>query len=413
MHGTGCGIAAALVGLAGSGRRLAWVGAVMLGLVGGTPATAQPQAAPGGLDVKSDIVLLVDHESGTTLYEKNADKPFPAANLTKLMTVVIVFDMIKDGKLTLDTEFPISEHAWRTGGAPARGTTMFAPIHSRVTVADLLTGVIVQAANDGAIALAEGIAGSEPDFAALMRKRAEELGLTKSVFRNPAGLPDPDQKVTARDVMKLAQYLIDNHPDLYKTFSVAEFTFNKIRQQNRNPMLNAGIGADGLIVAGGRDQTPSLVVSTVQDGQRLIAVIAGAKTDKERNDEAKKALDWGYRNFETVTVYKAGEVIGAASVYGGAQSSVDVVAQRPVKMLLQRDSRAKLSGRVNYRGPVKAPVEAGQAIGKLVVYRNDQPIHETPVYARESVPVGSLMQRATDATWEYAWARIRRLLGLK
>lgn len=413
MHRTGSRIASTLAGIAATTGRLMALCVVVGALAGATPALAQSQPAPGGLDVKSDIVMLVDHESGTTLFEKNADKPFPAANLAKLMTVTVVFDLIKDGKLTLDTEFPISEHAWRTGGAPARGTTMFAPINSRVKVSDLLTGVIVQAANDGAIALAEGIAGTEPEFAVQMRRRAEELGLTRSVFRNPSGLPDPDQKVTARDAMRLAQYLIDTHPDLYKMFSISEFTFNKIRQQNRNPMLNAGIGADGLIVAGGRDQTPSIVATTVQDGQRLIVVVAGSKTDKDRNDEAKKALDWGYRNFEMVTVYKAGEVIGAASVYGGAQSSVEVVAPKPVKMLMQRNSRAKLSGRVNYRGPVKAPVEVGQAIGKLVVYRDEQAIHETPVFARESVPVGSIVQRATDASWEYVWARLRRLLGMK
>jgi D-alanyl-D-alanine carboxypeptidase (penicillin-binding protein 5/6) len=374
---------------------------------------AAPAAAQQTLDLKADTVLLADHESGTTLYEKNADKPFPPANLTKLMTLAVVFDLIKDGKLTLDTEFPISEHAWRTGGAPSRTTTMFAPINSRVKVADLLAGVIVQAANDGSIALAEGIAGTEAEFAILMRKKATELGLTRSTFHNPSGLPDPDQKVTARDLMRLAQYLVDTHPDLYKLFSQSEFTFNKIRQTNRNVLINAGIGVDGLAVAGGRDQTPAIVASAVQDGQRMIVVLAGAKTDKDRNDEAKRALEWGFRSFETVTVYNAGEVIGSASVYGGAQSSVDVVAQKPVKLLLQRNNRGKLSGRVNYRGPVKAPVEVGQAIGKLVVYRDDQPIHETPVFAREAVREGSIVQRAFDAAWEYAWTRIRRWIGLK
>jgi D-alanyl-D-alanine carboxypeptidase (penicillin-binding protein 5/6) len=410
MHASGLSRASVLASAIASAMTSVRAGVVAAALA---CASVIPASAQQALDVKSEMVMLVDQESGTTLFEKNADKPFPAANLTKLMTAAIVFDLIKDGKISLDTEFPISEHAWRTGGAPSRTTTMFAPINSRVKVSDLLMGLIVQAANDGAIALAEGIAGSEPDFAVLMRKKAAELGLTKSEFRNPSGLPDPDQKVTARDMVKLAAYLIETHPDLYKLFAQTEFTFNKIRQQNRNVLLNAGIGADGLIVAGGRDQTSAIVASTVQDGQRLIVALGGAKSDKDRNDEAKKALDWGYRNFETVTVYKAGEVIGSASVFGGAQSSVEVVAQKPVKMLMQRNSRSKLSGKVLYRGPIKAPVEVGQAVGRLVVYRDDQPIHETAVYAKESVGVGTIVQRATDAGWEYVWTRIRRMIGLK
>jgi D-alanyl-D-alanine carboxypeptidase (penicillin-binding protein 5/6) len=376
-------------------------------------AAVAPVAAQPAPDIKADIALLIDVESGTTLFERNADKSFTPGNLTKLLTLAVVFDQIKDGKLTLETEFPISEHAWRTGGAPARLTTMFAPINSRVKIADLLQGVIVQAANDGAIALAEGIAGTEAEFAILMRKKAADLGLAHSAFPNPTGLPDPDQKTTARDTARLAQALIETHPDLYKGFTQSEFTFNKIRQLSRVPLANAGIGVDGLSGTTPRDTGNALVVSAVQGGQRLLLVLAGVKTERERNDEAKKALEWGFRNFETFTVYEAGEVIGEASVFGGARSSVDVAAQKPVRMLLQRNNRDKLTGRVQYKGPVRAPIEAGQPIGRLVVYRGDQAIHETPVFAKEDVPVGSVFQRAFDAAWEFTWTRIRRALKLK
>ena len=385
---------------------------VCLGLVAaGKPAPAPKAGAATQaqtMEPKADVALLVDTSTGSVLYEKNPDKPFPPASLTKMMTVAVAFREVKEGRLRLEDEFTVSEHAWRTGGAPSRTSAMFAPIHSRVTVDDLFHGIMIQSANDGAITLAEGLGGSEAGFVEKMNARAKELGMDQTTFANPSGLPDPGNRTTARDLVKLGTHLVRDHPDLYKIYAQPEFTYNKIRQFNRNPLLRDFNGADGMKTGYIKESGYNLVGSAVQNGQRLIVVIGGAANEKERGEDARKLLDWGFRTFETVHLYGADEAIGEAAVFGGATTGVKVASPKPIDILIQRGSRDKLKARVVYTGPIKAPIVKGQPVGKLIVTRNDTVVQEIPVEAAEAVATGSFPRRAVDGTREVLMGIFRR-----
>lgn len=344
--------------------------------------------------------ILIDAESDSVLFEKNADQPTAPSSLAKLMTQEVVFNAIRQGTITLDTEFMVSEDAWRRGGAPSHTSSMFAPIHSRVRVQDLLQGAIIQSGNDACIALAEGLAGNERAFAEMMNKRARELGLTRSYFANSTGLPDPTNKVTVRELSKLAQHIIRTYPDMYRYYGEKEFTWNKIRQQNRNPLLAMNIGADGMKTGFTNEGGYGLVGSAVQNGLRLIVVVNGLKTAKDRADEAKKLLDWGFHGFEAKPLFSDGQVIGDAKLFGGSQGSVSLVARRAINLLIPRNNHDRISAKIVYTGPVPAPVQEGQRIGMLRVYRGDNVALEAPLQAAESVEKGNLTRRAFDAVSE-------------
>ncbi len=344
--------------------------------------------------------ILIDADSDSVLFEKNADELMPPSSLAKLMTAEVVFHEIKEGHIHLEDEFTISENAWRRGGAPSHTSSMFAAIHSRVAVQDLLQGVIVQSGNDACIALAEGIAGNEAAFAAMMTKRARELGLAKSVFTNATGLPDPNLKVTARELAKLARHLILDYPEFYHYYGQREFTWNKIRQQNRNPLLAMGIGADGLKTGYTVEGGYGLVGSALQNGLRLIVVVNGLKSAKERAEEARKLLEWGFRTFEARLLFAEGQTVGEAKVYGGDRSYVPLVGSRPISLMVPRGSGERIVAKVVYQGPVPAPVEKGQPIGVLRVFRGENVALEVPLQAADSVGVGTVSQRAFDAATE-------------
>jgi D-alanyl-D-alanine carboxypeptidase (penicillin-binding protein 5/6) len=359
-----------------------------------------PKAGDGGFQTAAPHAILIEAESGSVLFEKGADDLIPPASLSKLMTAEVVFNEIKQGRLELNKEFITSTNAWRRGGAPSRTSAMFIPIHSKVSVDDLLHGVIIQSANDACIVLAEGIAGSESSFAELMTKRARELGLTKSTFGNSNGLPDPRQLMTARELGKLARHIIDTYPEFYKLYGEREFTFNKIRQQNRNPLLNMTIGADGLKTGFTKEAGYGLVGSAVQNGLRLIVVVNGLKSEKERADEAKKLLEWGFHNFQSNLLFVDGQEIAYAKVYGGAKGSVPLMAPKEVRLMVPRNAREKIIARVVYNGPVPAPVQQGQKVGTLKVWRGDFVALEVPLQAADSVEAGSMPRRAFDAATE-------------
>ena len=344
--------------------------------------------------------ILVEADSGSILYERDADALVYPASLAKLMTAEYVFNEIKQGRLKLDDEFTISEDAWRRGGAPSRTSSMFAPIHSKVRVEDLLRGVIIQSGNDASIALAEGIAGSERTFAERLTKRARDIGLTKSTFMNATGLPDPDQKVTVRELAKLARHIIHTYPEFYKIYGEREFTWNKIRQYNRNPLFQVDIGADGLKTGYIKEAGYGLVGSAVQNGMRLIVVVTGLETANERAAEGRKLLDWGFRSFQSRLLFAEGQEIGDAKVYGGARGRVPLVPVKPVRIMLPRNANDKILARIVYTGPVPAPVTKGQQIGRLKVWRNDAVALEMPLYAGADVGTGNLPQRAFDAATE-------------
>ena len=374
--------------------------ALMLGLPGN--ALGQP------FQTTAPTAILVDAGTEAVLFEKNADEPVAPASMAKIMTAEIVFQQLKEGRLSMDTEFTVSENAWRKGGAPSGGSAMFAKVNSSVRLEDLLRGLIVQSGNDAAIALAEGISGTEDNFAVLMNTRAREIGLTKSTFRNATGYGHPEQKVTVRDLAKLALHIVETYPEFYKMFGEREFTWNKIRQQNRNPLLTMDIGADGLKTGNIDESGYGLVGSAVQNNQRLIVVVNGLKTAKDRANEARKLLEWGFRVFETQQLFDEGQVVGEAQVFGGDRRSLPLVPRKPVRVLVNRGESERLSARIVYTGPLKAPVRKGDEVARLKVYRGETQALDMPLHANEDVPVGTLSQRALDGLLEVSTGWVRR-----
>jgi serine-type D-Ala-D-Ala carboxypeptidase (penicillin-binding protein 5/6) len=354
----------------------------------------------GGFDGDAPTAILIEATSGSVLFEKNADELRAPSSMMKLMTAEVVFHAIKRGDIKLTDEFRVSENAWRKGGAPSGGSTMFAAINSKIPVDDLLHGAIIQSGNDACMVLAEGIAGNERTFAEMMTQRARELGMPRSTFANSNGLPDPGNKMTVRELARLARHIIQTYPDFYKLFGEKEFTWNKIRQQNRNPLLNSLEGADGLKTGYTKEGGYGMVGSAVQNGVRLIAVINGLDDPDDRASEAKKLLEWGFRNFEVRTLFAAEQPIGYARVFGGASRSVKLTSHEPVKVMVQKNGSDKLIARLVYSGPVRAPIEAGQQVGLVKVWRGGNLAVEAPVYAAEPIGQGSTMRRAIDGVSE-------------
>jgi D-alanyl-D-alanine carboxypeptidase (penicillin-binding protein 5/6) len=379
--------------------------AVMVGWSGVLHAANQSvqgaRKEEGGFEGDAPTAILVEATSGSVLFEKNADEMRAPSSMMKLMTAEVVFHAVKEGTVKLSDEYRISENAWRRGGAPSGTSTMFAALNSKVSVDDLLHGAIIQSGNDACIALAEGIAGNEKIFAAdFMTKRARELGLTKSTFANANGLPDPGNKMTVRELAMLARHIILDYPDFYKLFGDKEFTWNKIRQSNRNPLLNALEGADGLKTGYTKEGGYGMVGSAVQNRTRLIVVVNGLEDIEDRATEAKKMLEWGFRNFETRTLFAANQPIGYAKVFGGDSRSVQLSSPEPVKVMVQKNGTDKLIARIIYSGPVRAPVETGQKVGVVRVWRGPNIAMEAPVYAAEPIGRGSTMRRAIDGVSE-------------
>jgi serine-type D-Ala-D-Ala carboxypeptidase (penicillin-binding protein 5/6) len=397
-----------LLGLSSRQASGIWRGVVALGLVGFALAAF---AAPANLGLvggskSSDFqttapyVILLDAESGTVLFEKYADTPTPPSSMAKLMTSEVVFNELKQGRITLDTEYLVSEDAWRRGGAPSHTSSMFASIHSKVRVEDLIQGAVVQSGNDACITLAEGIAGNEPAFVEMMNKRARELGLQKAYFTNSTGLPDPAQKVTVRELGRLARHIIRTYPEYYRYYGERDFTWNKIKQPNRNPLLTMNLGADGLKTGFTVDGGYGMVGSAVQNGLRLIVVVNGLKSAKERGDEAKRLLEFGFKGFDARPLFNDGQVVGAAKLFGGASGRVTLVGQGAISVLMPKNSSDHISAKIVYAGPVPAPVAVGQQIANLNIYRGDSLVLEAPLYAAESVERGNLRQRAFDGAAE-------------
>ena len=355
----------------------------------------------GGFDGDAPTAILIEAASGSVLFEKNADELRAPSSMMKLMTVEVVFHALKEGTVKLSDEYRISENAWRRGGAPAGGSTMFAVLNSKISIDDLLHGAIIQSGNDACIALAEGMAGNERIFAAdFMTKRARELGLTKSTFGNSNGLPDPGNKMTVRELAKLARHIIQTYPEFYKLFGEKEFTWNKIRQQNRNPLLNSLEGADGLKTGYTKEGGYGMVGSAVQNGIRLIVVINGLEDPDDRASEAKKMLEWGFRNFEVRTLIAADQTVGYAKVFGGESRSVKLTSPEPIKVMVPKNGNEKLIARIIYSGPVRAPIQSGQPVGIVRVWRGANIAMEQTVYAAESIGTGSTIRRAMDGASE-------------
>jgi D-alanyl-D-alanine carboxypeptidase (penicillin-binding protein 5/6) len=376
--------------------RRALIGVLLAILAIASPAVAQD------FDTKAKFAVLMDYESGTLLFHKDADEPMEPASMAKLMTVAVVFDELQRRRLSLDDEFFISEHAWRDGGASSGGSTMFAELNSKVKVADLIRSVIIQSGNDAAIALAEGIGGTEQTFAKMMNRLGTEIGLTNSNFVNATGLPDPNQHSTARDLATIARFLIAQFPEYYPIFSEPEFTWNKIRQQNRNSLVEMGIGVDGLKTGHTEAAGYGTVVSTAAGGRRLIAVLHGLKSMSERAEEARKLVTWGTRGFEQIPVYAKGQIVTYANVYGGSEGQVGLIGKGDINLFVPKGADNCPQATVTYNAPILPPVQEGAELAKLNVMCNGVVVQVTPLYAASSVGEGDIVRKATDALKELA-----------
>ena len=351
-------------------------------------------------ETKAKQAFLMDADSGSILFQKDADALIPPASLAKLMTMEVVYHALTTGELNLEDTFSISENAWRKGGSNSGGSTMFAKLNSDVRLEDLIRGVVIQSANDACIAIAEGMAGSERAFAGLMNERAKEIGLVDSTFRNSTGLPDPEQRVTARELAFLARHIQKTYPQYYGHYAEPDFIWNKIKQRNRNPLLSANLGADGMKTGYIKASGYSIVGSAIQEGQRLILVLSGMESKKQRRAESRKMMQWGFRAFKAVSLFDQDEVVGEARLYGGAKSGVELKAKGPLKIFVPVGNRDRLRARIVYQGPILAPVEEGAKIATLQVEIGGVLSQETPLYAAESVETGTIRQRAFDALGE-------------
>lgn len=366
----------------------------------------------GGFQTDAPTAILIDAESGSVLYEKDADRQMAPSSMMKLMTAEYVFNELTEGRIKLTDEFTVSENAWRRGGAPSGGSTMFAAIHSKVPVKDLLYGAIVQSGNDSCIILAEGLAGNERTFAARMMERARTIGLSRASFANSSGLPDPGNLMSVRELATLARHIVRTYPEFYKIFGEREFTWNKIRQYNRNPLLNSMEGADGFKTGMTKEGGYGMVGSAIRNGMRLIVVVNGMGDPDDRATEAKKLLEWGFRNFEAKPLFAKDQTIGWASVFGGDAGSVAVFSPKPVYVMVQKNGSDKILARMVYQGPIRAPVAPGTEVGVLKVWRNNAIALETPLYTNDSVGTGSLARRAFDGASEFVIGLVRRSIKL-
>ncbi len=353
--------------------------------------------AAQALDTKADYALLMDLDTGVVLFEKNANARMSPASMSKLMTALLAFEALESGAISEDDKFFVSDDAWKRGGAGSGGSTMFLKARSRVPVIDLLRGVIIQSGNDACIALAEGLAGSEPEFAELMTERALDLGMTKSTFRNSTGWPDPEHKTTAHDLALLAREIITKHDKYYRLFNQRDFTWNNIRQTNRNPLLYANIGADGLKTGHTKDSGYGLVASAEQNGRRLILVVNGLDSKRERAREARKLMTFGFRNFLREPLVEAGTSIAELPVWHGSEPKVKVTTAKRFDIITPRSGKRKMVATVTYEKPVLAPIKTGDVLGRLKVTLPGLAPQEVDLVAAEDVDKGNVFGRAISS----------------
>jgi len=365
------------------------------------PASAQQQT--GDPVLKSAQAILMDAETGSVLFQRNADEPVPPASMSKLMLLIMMFMALRSGELKLDADFLMSEHAWRTGGAPSRTSSMFVPLGKTAKVEELLKGIIVQSGNDAAISVAENMVGSEALFAEAMTEAARRLGLKKSVFKNATGLYHPQHLMTVREIAMLARHIIKEYPEYYPLFAQREFHYRHHKFYNRNPLLALVPGADGLKTGFVKESGYGIVASAKQDNRRLIIAINGAETAEERRDDGRRLLEWGFRNFSEAKLFDAGEVVGYARVWGGDRMYMPLVGNGVVGMVLPRlPANPKVSARIFYKGPLKPPLKKGEQVATLRVTTSTDATSEVPLYAARDVGPAGFVRRGLDSLWYFA-----------
>jgi len=353
------------------------------------------------IDTAATHAILVDVDTGTVLLNKNADVHMPTSSMSKTMTLYLVFDALKQGQLKLSDEFTVSEKAWRM-----EGSKMFIKVGSKVKVEDLIRGVAIQSGNDAAVTLAEGLAGSETDFAGRMNERAKELGMSNSHFMNASGWPVPDHYSTPRDLALLARHIIVDYPEYYRYFGEKDFTYNKIHQPNRDPLLGKVDGADGIKTGHTDIAGYGLIGSAKRNGRRLILVINGLQSEKARAEEGARLMDWGFRNFEKKTLVKKGDQVEVAKVWLGQETDVPLIADKDLTVVLPAGRKSDVKMTVNYKAPIEAPIKQGAVVGKLHIVIPDQDPVDVNLVAGKDVERAGLFTRVAARFRYLVWGTI-------
>jgi len=384
----------------GSWIKLAMAGAIIASAGCLAQSAGSAPAAQSVFETKAKHAILMNADANLVLYEKEADELVPPASMSSLMTLAIVFRELKAGHIKLEDQFKVSEHAWRTGGAPAGSSAMFAPLNSMVSVSDLIQGVTVQSGNDAAIILAEGIGGTEEAFAQQMNDYAKEIGLTKSHFVNSTGLPAEGHVMTARELAMLARFLIYTYPEYYHFFGQRDFTFNnKHTFNNRNPLIFApDLGVDGLKTGYIEEAGYGLVASAKRGEQRLILVVNGLNTKQEREGEPRRLIEWGFKSFRPFRLFDEGQKVSDALVWGGTQHYVPLVGDGNINIILPATASGKVSASIVYQGPIKAPIRKGDRVAMLRITSSESSAtNEIPLYAADDVAASNFLMRGLDS----------------
>ena len=370
------------------------LGTLALALLFGFEASAYETAARNA--------ILMDYDTGEYLFEKNIEEPVPPASMSKLMTVYLLMSKIKDGSIKLDDTFSVSENAWRKGGAATGGSTMFLSIGDNVSVENIIKGIVIQSGNDACIVVAENISGSEEDFAELMNKTAAELGLKNSTFANSTGLPHPDQRMSVEDLAILSRHIIKEFPDLYHYFKEKEFVYNNIKQGNRNPLLYTMPGADGLKTGHTEEAGFCLAASAVKGDRRLIEVMSGMTSNKERSEESERLMSWGFREFTNYKLFAKGDVVATAKVWYGKDKTVNLTVEEDVIKTVHGSQKDNIKATAELDEPIKAPIAVGDKVGVLKVETEGQSAVEIPLVAAADVQKVGL--------WGRFWANVKYFL---
>ena len=366
-------------------------------------------SAHSNIDIKARTAILQDFLSGEILYEKEPDRSIYPASMTKIMTSIIAFDLIKSGDLTLDEKFIISEKAWRL--STSGYSSMFVMVNDEVSVENLLRGIIVASGNDACVALAEGIAGTEEEFAIMMTSKAQEIGMSNTNFANSSGINDPDNYSTVKDIMIMSHYLIKNYPEYYEWFSEKEFTWDRtggdpITQGNRNPLLYKNIGADGIKTGYLAVEKYSLASSLERKGRRLIAVASGFETKNSRSRESSKLLTYGLTNFDLVEINKSGEDFDSVDVWLGKKDFVKVYTKEDIYKIIKKGKKKLLKVKMLYEGPVEAPISKDQVLAKLKIIYDDELIDEYDLLAKEQVNKVNIFSRLMKSLNYLIWGDV-------
>ena len=342
-------------------------------------------SSANAFETKADNAILMDFDTGEYLFTKNHEEMIAPASMSKLMTVYVLLSKINEGEISLDDKFLVSEKAWRKGGAASGGSTMFLKIGQEVSVEDLIKGIVIQSGNDACIVVAENIAGSEDEFAELLNETAEKLGLENAHFENATGLPHPEHKISVEDLAKLARHIIKDFPDFYHFFKQKEFTYNGIKQCKRNPLLYTLKGADGLKTGHSSEAGYCLTGSVVRGDRRLIQVVAGLESNKERFEETESLMTWGFANYDNYKFFNRNQILAEVPVWYGATKNVDAVVEKDVVKTLKKSKRNKYTAKVVYNTPLKAPVYKGDKIGEVIISYKDKVVDKYPLVAKDSV----------------------------